>query len=154
LQPALDKQIYFLDRYVFYQFSSDECTYLFCEYEGEKGWINGVKFLLKMVPVTSPRINIVMSWDCGFKYLFPFPPTLKTGVMCKIQEREDIGHIELVQKFAKENCHVPQANKREPVNTDQTSQLGTFQIDVFPADWEGARMKKSFLELFRLIDKK
>lgn len=67
-----------------------------------------------------------MSWDCGFKYLFPFPSTLKAGVMCKLQEREDIGHIELVQKFAKENCHGPQAIKRELGNTDQVGHFSIF----------------------------
>lgn len=60
-----------------------------------------------------------MSWDCGFKYLFAFPPTLKAGVMCKLQEREDIGRFELVQKLARENCHLLQADKKEPEKTDQ-----------------------------------
>ncbi|KAM3821935.1 rap guanine nucleotide exchange factor 5 [Vipera latastei] len=164
---TVDKQIYFLDRYVFYQFSSDECTYLFCEYEGEKRWKNGVKFLLKMVPVTSPSINMCnldnrrieetaetnaeilvrltaavqrelaavlamkarksamnQSYDiCSGEAIVQKNQKdicdVQAGVMCKLQEREDIGHIELVQKFAKENCHGPQAIKRELGNTDQ-----------------------------------
>ncbi|XP_026562169.1 rap guanine nucleotide exchange factor 5 [Pseudonaja textilis] len=180
---SVDKQIYFLDRYVFYQFSSDECTYLFCEYEGEKGWINGVKFLLKMVPVTSPRINMCnldnrrieettetnaeilarltsavqrelaavlavkarksamnQSYDiCSGEATVQKTPKAicdaQAGVMCKIQEQEDIGHIELVQKFAKENCHVPQANKREPVNTDQLDdEVTTAQVKELDQD--------------------
>ncbi|XP_034984625.1 rap guanine nucleotide exchange factor 5 isoform X2 [Zootoca vivipara] len=53
----VDKQIYFQDKYVFYQFSADECTYLFCEYERDDGWKNGVKLLLQLVPVVPPRIN-------------------------------------------------------------------------------------------------
>ncbi|XP_013910579.1 PREDICTED: rap guanine nucleotide exchange factor 5 [Thamnophis sirtalis] len=170
---TVDKQIYFLDRYVFYQFSSDECTYLFCEYEGEKGWKNGVKFLLKMVPVTSPRMNMCkldnrrieetaesnaeilarltaamqrelatvlamkarksamnQSYDlCSGEATVQKPPKdicdAQAGVMCKLQEREDIGHIELVQKFAKENSQVSQANEREPGNTDQPDDEAT-----------------------------
>nr|XP_028605928.1 rap guanine nucleotide exchange factor 5 isoform X3 [Podarcis muralis] len=54
---SVDKQIYFQDKYVFYQFSADECTYLFCEYERDDGWKNGVKLLLQLVPVIPPRIN-------------------------------------------------------------------------------------------------
>ncbi|XP_061442568.1 rap guanine nucleotide exchange factor 5 isoform X2 [Rhineura floridana] len=54
---SVDKQIYFQDKYAFYQFSADECTYLFCEYEGDDGWKNGVKLLLQLVPVIPPRIN-------------------------------------------------------------------------------------------------
>lgn len=54
-----------------------------------------------------------MSWDCGFKYIFTFSPTLKAGVMCKLQERDDIGRIELVQKLARENCQFLQTEKKE-----------------------------------------
>ncbi|KAK9396323.1 rap guanine nucleotide exchange factor 5 [Crotalus adamanteus] len=171
---TVGKQIYFLDRYVFYRFSSDECTYLFCEYEGEKRWKNGVKFLLKMVPVTSPRINMCnldnrrieetaetnaeilvrltaavqrelaavlamkarksamnQSYDiCSGEAIVQKTQKaicdVQAGVMCKLQEREDIGHIEPIQKFAKENCHGPQANKRELGNTDKAGRKKPF----------------------------
>ncbi|XP_066485236.1 rap guanine nucleotide exchange factor 5-like [Tiliqua scincoides] len=55
---SVDRQIYFQDKYIFYQFSTDECTYLFCEYEGDKRWKNGVKLLLQLVPTIPPRINV------------------------------------------------------------------------------------------------
>ncbi|XP_058037962.1 rap guanine nucleotide exchange factor 5 isoform X1 [Ahaetulla prasina] len=180
---TVDKQTCFLDRYVFYQFSSDECTYLFCEYEGEKGWKNGVKFLLKMVPATSPSMNTCkldnrrieetaesnaeilarltaamqrelatvlamkarksamnQSYDiCSGEATVQKTPKdicdAQAGVMCKLQEREDAGHIELVQKFAKENCHVPQTNKREPGNTDQPDdEVTTVQVKELNQD--------------------
>lgn len=60
-----------------------------------------------------------MSWDCGFKYIFAFSPTLKAGVMCKLQERDDIGRIELVHKLARENCQFLQTDKKEPETSEQ-----------------------------------
>lgn len=62
-----------------------------------------------------------MSWDCGFKYIFAFSPTLKAGVMCKLQERDDIGRIELVQKLARENCQFLQTDKKEQEKSDNVS---------------------------------
>lgn len=62
-----------------------------------------------------------MSWDCGFKYIFTFSPTLKAGVMCKLQERDDIGRIELVHKLARENCQFLQTDKKEPEKSEQVS---------------------------------
>ncbi|XP_029396478.1 rap guanine nucleotide exchange factor 5 [Mus pahari] len=60
-----------------------------------------------------------MSWDCGFKYIFAFSPTLKAGVMCKLQERDDIGRIELVHKLARENCQFLQTEKKESEKLEQ-----------------------------------
>lgn len=60
-----------------------------------------------------------MSWDCGFKYIFALSPTLKAGVMCKLQERDDIGRIELVQKLARENCQFLQTDRKEPEKPEQ-----------------------------------
>lgn len=62
-----------------------------------------------------------MSWDCGFKYIFAFSPTLKAGVMCKLQERDDIGRIELVQKLARENCQFLQTEKKEREKSEHVS---------------------------------
>uniref|UniRef100_A0A6I8P1I5 Rap guanine nucleotide exchange factor 5 n=1 Tax=Ornithorhynchus anatinus TaxID=9258 RepID=A0A6I8P1I5_ORNAN len=158
---SVDQQLYFQDTYVFYQFSSDECSYLYCEYEREEEWQNGVKLLLQFVPLipsrasscdlpdqkiedteeTSEEILVrltsavssfcdtVMSWDCGFKYIFALSPTLKAGVMCKLQERDDIGRIELVQKLARENCHFLQADKKEPEKPEQQEdEVTTIQV--------------------------
>ncbi|PKU31700.1 rap guanine nucleotide exchange factor 5 [Limosa lapponica baueri] len=66
-----------------------------------------------------------MSWDCGFKYLFALSPTLKAGVLCKLQGRDDIGRIELVQKLARENCQFLQAD-RKPL--EKAEQVLTFVI--------------------------
>lgn len=60
-----------------------------------------------------------MSWDCGFKYLFALSPTLKAGVLCKLQGRDDIGRIELVQKLARENCQFLQADRKPPEKAEQ-----------------------------------
>lgn len=62
-----------------------------------------------------------MSWDCGFKYIFAFSPTLKAGMMCKLQERDDIGRIELVQKLARENCQFLQTDKKEQEKSEHVS---------------------------------
>uniref|UniRef100_A0A674HXH0 Rap guanine nucleotide exchange factor 5 n=1 Tax=Terrapene triunguis TaxID=2587831 RepID=A0A674HXH0_9SAUR len=163
---TVDRQLYFQDTHVFYQFSADECTYLFCEFERDEGWQNGVKLLLQLVPLTSSRATIcnlpgqkiedtaetnaeilarltsavrlshqiktcgtVMSWDCGFKYLFALSPTLKAGVLCKLQERDDIGRIELVQKLARENCQFLQVDRKEPEKTEQQNdEVSTIQV--------------------------
>uniref|UniRef100_A0A8C8E7P7 Rap guanine nucleotide exchange factor 5 n=1 Tax=Otus sunia TaxID=257818 RepID=A0A8C8E7P7_9STRI len=147
---TVDRQLYFQDTHAFYQFSADECTYLFCEFEKEEGWKNGVKLLLQLLPLSPPRIDMcnlpdqkmedtaetnaeilarltsaveicggVMSWDCGFKYLFALSPTLKAGVLCKLQGRDDIGRIELVQKLARENRQFLQADRKPPEKAEQ-----------------------------------
>lgn len=66
-----------------------------------------------------------MSWDCGFKYIFAFSPTLKAGVMCKLQGREDIGRIELVQKLARENCQFLQTDRKEQDRAEHDGEVTT-----------------------------
>eukprot|EP00075_Anas_platyrhynchos_P017470 XP_027306723.1 rap guanine nucleotide exchange factor 5 isoform X1 [Anas platyrhynchos] len=55
---SVDRQLYFQDAHAFYQFSADECTYLFCEFEKEECWKNGVKLLLQLLPLAPPRIDM------------------------------------------------------------------------------------------------
>ncbi|XP_031445949.1 rap guanine nucleotide exchange factor 5 isoform X3 [Phasianus colchicus] len=55
---SVDREVYFRDTYTFYQFSADECTYLFCEFEKEGGWKNAVKLLLQLLPLSPPRIDM------------------------------------------------------------------------------------------------
>lgn len=69
-----------------------------------------------------------MSWDCGFKYIFAFSPTLKAGVMCKLQERDDIGRIELVHKLARENCQFLQTDKKELEKSEQQDEVTMVQV--------------------------
>ncbi|NWW22612.1 RPGF5 factor, partial [Falcunculus frontatus] len=172
---SVDRQLYFQDSHAFYQFSADECTYLFCEFEKEEAWKNGVKLLLQLLPLSPPRIDMcnlpdqkiedtaetnaeilarltsavqrelaavialkarkcisfkveicgsIMSWDCGFKYLFALSPTLKAGVLCKLQGRDDIGRIELVQKLARENCQFLQADRKALEKAEQVDDGG------------------------------
>ncbi|NXY01440.1 RPGF5 factor, partial [Pteruthius melanotis] len=181
---SVDRQLYFQDSHAFYQFSADECTYLFCEFEKEEAWKNGVKLLLQLLPLSPPRIDIcnlpdqkiedtaetnaeilarltsavqrelaavialkarkcisfkveicgsVMSWDCGFKYLFALSPTLKAGVLCKLQGRDDIGRIELVQKLARENCQFLQADRKALEKAEQVRHFlfGFFWQHIF-----------------------
>ncbi|XP_053119673.1 rap guanine nucleotide exchange factor 5 isoform X6 [Hemicordylus capensis] len=60
---------------------------------------------------------------------------LQAGVMCKLQEREDIGRLELVQKLAKENCHLLQADNREPEKTNQLDdEVTTIQVKELDQD--------------------
>ncbi|GAB0184521.1 rap guanine nucleotide exchange factor 5 [Grus japonensis] len=63
---SVDRQLYFQDTHAFYQFSADECTYLFCEFEKEEGWKNGVKLLLQLLPLSPPRIDMCNLKDLGF----------------------------------------------------------------------------------------
>ncbi|NXR77220.1 RPGF5 factor, partial [Pycnonotus jocosus] len=176
---SVDRQLYFQDSHAFYQFSADECTYLFCEFEKEEAWKNGVKLLLQLLPLSPPTIDMcnlpdqkiedtaetnaeilarltsavqrelaavialkakksenrcisfkveicggVMSWDCGFKYLFALSPTLKAGVLCKLQGRDDIGRLELVQKLARENCQFLQADRKGLEKAEQADDGG------------------------------
>lgn len=69
-----------------------------------------------------------MSWDCGFKYLFALSPTLKAGVLCKLQGRDDIGRIELVQKLARENCQFLQVDRKA---LEKAEQVRHFLFGVF-----------------------
>ena len=41
--------------------------------------------------------------------------------MCKLQERDDIGRIELVQRLARENCQFLHTDKKEPEKSEQVS---------------------------------
>ncbi|CAI9181292.1 unnamed protein product [Rangifer tarandus platyrhynchus] len=55
---SVDQHLYFQDTYVFYQISSDECNYLYWEFEGEEAWQNGVRLLLQLVPLIPSRAGI------------------------------------------------------------------------------------------------
>ncbi|MEE6466358.1 hypothetical protein FKM82_006922 [Ascaphus truei] len=68
-----------------------------------------------------------MSWDCGFKYLFAFSPTLKAGVMCKLQGREEFRRIDLLQKLSSENQILPLAAK-PPDKKQQDEEATTVQV--------------------------
>ncbi|KFM09385.1 Rap guanine nucleotide exchange factor 5, partial [Aptenodytes forsteri] len=165
---SVDRQLYFQDTHAFYQFSADECTYLFCEFEKEEGWKNGVKLLLQLLPLSPPRIDmcnlpdqkiedtaetnaeilarltsavqrelaavialkarksalscfisLVNSGNCIFT-IQPFSPSSRDPwVLCKLQGRDDIGRIELVQKLARENCQFLQADRKPPEKAEQ-----------------------------------
>lgn len=175
IMSSVDQHLYFQDTYVFYQFSSDECSYLYCEFEREEEWQNGVKLLLQLVPLIPTRAGIcdlshqkiedseessdeilarltsavqrelaavialkakksaieqdednsdkretVTEADC-----IPDP---QAGVMCKLQERDDIGRIELVQKLARENCQFLQTDKKEQEKSDNDDEVTTVQV--------------------------
>lgn len=64
-----------------------------------------------------------MSWDCGFKYLFALSPTLKAGVMCKLQGRDDFRRIDFVQKLSRDNQILPPPSK--PL--DKKAQVSPFK---------------------------
>uniref|UniRef100_A0A8D1J2G8 Rap guanine nucleotide exchange factor 5 n=1 Tax=Sus scrofa TaxID=9823 RepID=A0A8D1J2G8_PIG len=56
-------------------------------------------------------------------------PDPQAGVMCKLQERDDIGRIELVQKLARENCQFLQTDKKEQEKSDnQDDEVTTVQV--------------------------
>ncbi|KAJ1100502.1 hypothetical protein NDU88_005587 [Pleurodeles waltl] len=52
----------------------------------------------------------------------------EAGVMCKLQEREDIGRIELVQKLARENCQFLHAEKKAVGAIEQDDEVSTLQV--------------------------
>ncbi|NWT86231.1 RPGF5 factor, partial [Lanius ludovicianus] len=171
---SVDRQLYFQDSHAFYQFSADECTYLFCEFEKEEAWKNGVKLLLQLLPLSPPRIDMCNLPDqkiedtaetnaeilarltsavqrelaavialkarksallvslqiklnqgkisvCNSEVLMYLGNTidLKSGVLCKLQGRDDIGRIELVQKLARENCQFLQADRKALEKAEQ-----------------------------------
>uniref|UniRef100_A0A8C4YII6 Rap guanine nucleotide exchange factor 5 n=1 Tax=Gopherus evgoodei TaxID=1825980 RepID=A0A8C4YII6_9SAUR len=131
---SMDRQLYFQDTHVFYQFSADECTYLFCEFERDEGWQNGVKFLLQLVPLTSPRavqkeLAAVIALKARKSSKYRLLAFNEAGVLCKLQERDDIGRIELVQKLARENCQFLQVDRKEPEKTEQQNdEVSTIQV--------------------------
>lgn len=49
-------------------------------------------------------------------------PASQAGVMCKLQERDDIGRIELVQKLARENYQFLQTDKKEQEKSEHNLQ--------------------------------
>ncbi|XP_014311402.1 rap guanine nucleotide exchange factor 5 isoform X2 [Myotis lucifugus] len=169
---SVDQHLYFQDTYVFYQFSSDECSYLYCEFEREEEWQNGVKMLLQLVPVIRTRAGICElshrkiedSEESSDEILARLTsavqrelaavialkakksaieqdeessdkhvpaaeadgvPDPQAGVMCKLQEREDIGRIELVQKLARENCQFLQTDKKEQDKSEHDGEVTT-----------------------------
>ncbi|KAM8810882.1 rap guanine nucleotide exchange factor 5-like [Eudromia elegans] len=166
---SVDRQLYFQDSHAFYQFSADECTYLFCEFERDEGWKNGVKLLLQLLPLSPHRIDMCNLPDQkiedraetnaeilarltsavqrelaavialkarksalhqneenssqeirGLEELKDTSDT-QAGVLCKLQERDDIGRIELVQKLARENCQFLQTDRKQPEKTEQVA---------------------------------
>ncbi|NXR23143.1 RPGF5 factor, partial [Cinclus mexicanus] len=173
---SVDRQLYFQDSHAFYQFSADECTYLFCEFEKEEAWKNGVKLLLQLLPLSPPRIDMCNLPDqkiedtaetnaeilarltsavqrelaavialkarksvslqiklnqgkisvCNSEVLMDLSNT--AGVLCKLQGRDDIGRIELVQKLARENCHFLQAERKA---LEKTGQVRHFLFGFF-----------------------
>ncbi|CAM4597544.1 unnamed protein product [Lepidochelys kempii] len=174
---SVDRQLYFQDTHVFYQFSADECTCLFCEFERDEGWQNGVKLLLQLVPLTSPMAAICNLPDQKIEDTaetnaeilarltsavqkelaavialkarksavyqseensnqeakgpedFKYASDAQAGVLCKLQERDDIGRIELVQKLARENCQFLQVDRKEPEKTEQQNdEVSTIEV--------------------------
>ncbi|XP_007642525.2 rap guanine nucleotide exchange factor 5 isoform X1 [Cricetulus griseus] len=166
IMSSVDQHLYFQDNYVFYQFSSEECSYLYCEFEREEEWQNGVKLLLQLVHLIPARAGICDlshqkvedSEESSDEILARLTsavqrelaavialkarksaieqddentdkhievieasdvPDPQAGVMCKLQERDDIGRIELVQKLARDNCPFLQIDKKEPEKSEQ-----------------------------------
>ncbi|XP_078519634.1 rap guanine nucleotide exchange factor 5 isoform X2 [Lissotriton helveticus] len=52
----------------------------------------------------------------------------EAGVMCKLQEREDIGRIELVQKLTRESCQFLQGEKKAAETIEQNDEVSTLQV--------------------------
>ncbi|XP_044621990.1 rap guanine nucleotide exchange factor 5 isoform X1 [Equus asinus] len=175
IMSSVDQHLYFQDTYVFYQFSSDECSYLYCEFEREEEWQNGVKLLLQLVPLIPARAGICElshqkiedSEESSDEILARLTsavqrelaavialkarksaleqdeensdkhvtvteaegvPDSQAGVMCKLQERDDIGRIELVQKLARENCQFLQTDKKEQEKSEHDDEVTTVQV--------------------------
>ncbi|XP_064343582.1 rap guanine nucleotide exchange factor 5 isoform X2 [Camelus dromedarius] len=175
IMSSVDQHLHFQDTYVFYQFSSDECSYLYCEFEREEEWQNGVKLLLQLVPLIPSRAGICelshqkmedseessdeilarltsavqrelaavialkarksaveRDEDNNDKHVTVTEsegvPDPQAGVMCKLQEKDDIGRIELVQKLARENCQCLQTDKKEQEKSEHDDEVTTVQV--------------------------
>ncbi|XP_032339754.1 rap guanine nucleotide exchange factor 5 isoform X2 [Camelus ferus] len=175
IMSSVDQHLHFQDTYVFYQFSSDECSYLYCEFEREEEWQNGVKLLLQLVPLIPSRAGICelshqkmedseessdeilarltsavqrelaavialkarksaveRNEDNNDKHVTVTEsegvPDPQAGVMCKLQEKDDIGRIELVQKLARENCQCLQTDKKEQEKSEHDDEVTTVQV--------------------------
>ncbi|KAG5210207.1 hypothetical protein JEQ12_015401, partial [Ovis aries] len=233
---SVDQHLYFQDTCAFYQFSSDECSYLYCEFEREEEWQNGVRLLLQLVPLVPSRAGVcelshqkiedseessdeilarltsaitfgryICSISCclcheieeistvqrelaavialkarksalaqdeensdkhvtvteaeaaadpqSYRFVddiiscilrIRLEPTdrskdsvqtgiygslAQAGMMCKLQERDDIGRIELVQKLARESCQFLQADKKEQEKSEhQDDEVSTVEV--------------------------
>ncbi|XP_033296364.1 rap guanine nucleotide exchange factor 5 isoform X2 [Orcinus orca] len=175
IMSSVDQHLCFQDTYVFYQFSSDECSYLYCEFEREEAWQNGVKLLLQLVPLIPTRAGICElshqkiedSEESSDEILCRLTSAVQrelaavialkarksaieqdeensdkhvtvteaegvadpqAGVICKLQERDDIGRIELVQKLARENCQFLQTDKKEQEKSEHDDEVTTVQV--------------------------
>ncbi|XP_052000220.1 rap guanine nucleotide exchange factor 5-like isoform X3 [Xyrauchen texanus] len=47
-----------------------------------------------------------MAWDCGLRYVFSISPALQQGTGVGTHDREDISHLEMVQRLAKDGCRL------------------------------------------------
>ncbi|XP_022443642.1 rap guanine nucleotide exchange factor 5 isoform X2 [Delphinapterus leucas] len=175
IMSSVDQHLCFQDTYVFYQFSSDECSYLYCEFEREEAWQNGVKLLLQLVPLIPTRAGICDlshqkiedSEESSDEILCRLTSAVQrelaavialkarksaieqdeensdkhvtvaeaegvadpqAGMICKLQERDDIGRIELVQKLARENCQFLQTDKKEQEKSEHDDEVTTVQV--------------------------
>ncbi|KAH0513435.1 Rap guanine nucleotide exchange factor 5 [Microtus ochrogaster] len=226
IMSSVDQHLYFQDNYVFYQFSSEECSYLYCEFEREEEWQNGVKLLLQLVHLLPARAGtcdlshqkvedseessdeilarltsavqrelaaviamkarksacrqLHLTRELQVTQSSPFSlsrslvsassgntalavlreeaaveeddgnttkhvtvteandaPDPQAGVMCKLQERDDIGRIELVQRLARENCQFLQTDKKEPEKSEQVYS-GYLKTDYYGKDAQAA----------------
>uniref|UniRef100_A0A8C5VF19 Rap guanine nucleotide exchange factor 5 n=1 Tax=Microcebus murinus TaxID=30608 RepID=A0A8C5VF19_MICMU len=186
---SVDQHLYFQDTYVFYQFSSDECSYLYCEFEREEEWQNGVKLLLQLVPLIPSRAGICelshqkiedpeessdeilarltsavqrelaavialkarksaieQDEENNDKHVTVTEaegvPDSQAGVMCKLQERDDIGRIELVQKLARENYQFLQTDRKEQEKPEHQDDEVTTTVQVKEQDRSVLVLKK------------
>ncbi|KAG8514764.1 Rap guanine nucleotide exchange factor 5 [Galemys pyrenaicus] len=66
----------------------------------------------------------------------------QAGVMCKLQERDDIGRIELVQKLARENCQFLQTDKRDQEKSEHQDDEVLTTVQVKEQDQSVLVLKK------------
>uniref|UniRef100_A0A8C2HIP6 Rap guanine nucleotide exchange factor (GEF) 5a n=1 Tax=Cyprinus carpio TaxID=7962 RepID=A0A8C2HIP6_CYPCA len=116
----VDQRLVFEDSNTYYQFSFEECDAQGCEFRNEEEWQNGVRLLLQLVPYV--QFRLVMSWDCGLKYLFSLPPVLQQAGVCALRAPDDFSRLEMVQRLAKDGYRFLQnQNYRLP---DRSAQVG------------------------------
>uniref|UniRef100_A0A8C1Z0D9 Rap guanine nucleotide exchange factor (GEF) 5a n=1 Tax=Cyprinus carpio TaxID=7962 RepID=A0A8C1Z0D9_CYPCA len=117
---SVDQRLVFEDSNTYYQFSFEECDAQGCEFRNEEEWQNGVRLLLQLVPYV--QFRLVMSWDCGLKYLFSLPPVLQQAGVCALRAPDDFSRLEMVQRLAKDGYRFLQnQNYRLP---DRSAQVG------------------------------
>ncbi|KAJ8004761.1 hypothetical protein DPEC_G00139640 [Dallia pectoralis] len=63
-----------------------------------------------------------MSWDCGLRYMFSVSPALQPGSEGRMPDKEDLSHLEMVQKLAKDGCRFLRNHGNDKAPPERTTE--------------------------------